>query len=56
MGGSDVRQQVVRTQRAGRPGFDLVASKIRRPLIQPGTVRRSSLIERLRRGDGGPIV
>jgi LuxR family maltose regulon positive regulatory protein len=56
MGGSDVRQQVVRTQRAGRPGFDLVASKLRRPLIRPGTVRRSSLIERLTRDDTRSIV
>jgi LuxR family maltose regulon positive regulatory protein len=36
--------------------FDLVVSKLRRPLIRPGTVRRSSLIERLRRGDARPIV
>jgi LuxR family maltose regulon positive regulatory protein len=36
--------------------FDLVASKLRRPLVRPGTVRRSSLLERLRRDDPVPIV
>ena len=36
--------------------FDLVASKLRRPLVRPGTVRRSSLIERLARGDRRPVV
>ena len=56
MGESDVRQRDGRSQRAGGPAFDLVASKLRRPLIRPGTVRRSSLIERLARGDACPIV
>ena len=36
--------------------FDLIAAKLRRPLLRPGTVRRSSLIERLGRGDRRPIV
>ena len=56
MGESDVRQRAGRAQRAGGSAFDLVASKLRRPLIRPGTVRRSSLIERLARGDPRPIV
>jgi LuxR family transcriptional regulator, maltose regulon positive regulatory protein len=44
-------------QRGGNgPAFDLFASKLRRPLMRPGTVRRSLLIERLARGDWGPIV
>ena len=51
MGESDVRQRDGRAQRAGGPAFDLVASKLHRPLVRPGTVRRSSLIERLARGD-----
>jgi LuxR family maltose regulon positive regulatory protein len=38
------------------PGFDLLASKLRRPHIRPGTVRRGSLIERLAREDSRPIV
>jgi LuxR family transcriptional regulator, maltose regulon positive regulatory protein len=42
--------------RARRPAFDLVASKLLRPLTRPGTVRRSSLLERLARGDPRPIV
>ena len=56
MGESDVRQRDGRSQRTGGSAFDLVASKLRGPLIRPGTVRRSSLIERLVRGDRGPIV
>ena len=56
MGESDVRQRDGRSQRAGGPAFDLVASKLRPPLIRPGTVRRSSLIERLARGGPRPIV
>ena len=46
------------TGRTARRGavFDLVASKLLRPLVRPGTVRRSSLIERLARGDPRPIV
>ena len=40
---------------AGR-GYDLVTSRVRRPQVRPGMVRRSSLLERLARGDAGPIV
>ena len=36
--------------------FDLFASKLRRPLMRPGTVRRLPLIERLAQGDRCPIV
>ena len=36
--------------------MDFVAPKLRRPLIRPGTVRRSLLIERLARGDPHSIV
>ena len=36
--------------------FDLFTAKLRRPLLRPGTVRRSSLIERLARGGRRPIV
>ncbi len=39
-----------------RLGWDLVASKVRRPLVRPGTVRRSLLVERLRAGASCPIV
>jgi len=56
MGESDVRQRDGRSQRAGGSAFDLVASKLRRPLIRPGTVRRSSLIERLARAGPRPVV
>ena len=35
---------------------DLVVSKLHRPPVRPGTVRRPSLIERLARDDSRPIV
>jgi LuxR family maltose regulon positive regulatory protein len=38
------------------PAFDLVASKLRRPVTRPGTVRRSSLIDRLARDTHRPVV
>ena len=41
---------------SGGPAFDLVASKLRRPALRPGTVRRSSLIDRLAQGDPCPVV
>jgi LuxR family maltose regulon positive regulatory protein len=56
MGESDARQRDGRSHRAGGPVFDLFASKLLRPLLRPGTVRRSPLIERLARGDPRPIV
>jgi LuxR family maltose regulon positive regulatory protein len=56
MGMSDVRQQESRRHRTGGPVFDLVMSKLHSPLLRPGTVLRSLLIERLARGDRRPIV
>ena len=56
VGVSAVRELDGRSRRAGGSAFDLVASKLCRPMIRPGTVRRSSLIERLGRGDPRPIV
>jgi LuxR family transcriptional regulator, maltose regulon positive regulatory protein len=53
MDGMDVRQ---RAGRARRPMFGLVVSKLRRPTIRPGTVRRSLLIERLAQDGSPPIV
>ena len=43
-------------QRTGGPAFDLVVSKLRRPQPRPGTVHRSSLLERLAHDGPGPIV
>ena len=56
MGESDVRQRDGRAQCAGGSAFDLVASKLHRPLIRPETVRRSSLVERLARSGPCPVV
>jgi LuxR family maltose regulon positive regulatory protein len=52
----DLRQRAGRSQRVDESSFDLVMSKLLCPLPRPGTVGRSSLIERLARGDPGPIV
>ena len=56
MSDSDVGEYEARSRRAGGSVFDLVASKLRPPLVRHGTVRRSLLIERLARGDRRPIV
>jgi hypothetical protein len=56
MGGIDVHERIGRRHTERGPVIDVVASKLRRPLVQPGTVRRSLLIEWLSRGDAYPIV
>jgi LuxR family transcriptional regulator, maltose regulon positive regulatory protein len=56
MSDGSVREQAGRSRRAARLGFDLLASKLLRPLARPGAIGRSSLIERLARGDPRPIV
>jgi LuxR family transcriptional regulator, maltose regulon positive regulatory protein len=55
MGDVDVLERIGWSWRTGGPAFDLVAAKLRRPLLRPGTVCRSAVIERLVR-DGGPVV
>ena len=56
MSGSDVRERPGGSHRAGGPVFDLLASKLRRPVVRSGTVLRLPLIEQLRRGEPYPIV
>src|SRR5215468_4404626 len=56
LGDSKVRERAGRPRGAGGPVFDLVAAKLHLPPIRTGTVRRSSLIEWLARGDHRPIV
>jgi LuxR family maltose regulon positive regulatory protein len=53
---SGVRSSPDLSLSCGGPGLDLVASKLRRPAVRPGTIRRSVLIERLARDDSRPIV
>ena len=53
---SEVLQRAGSALRAGGPAFDLLVSKLRRPAARPGTIRRSSLIQRLARDDSRPIV
>jgi LuxR family transcriptional regulator, maltose regulon positive regulatory protein len=50
------REYARRLQDTGGLPFELVVSKMRRPSVRPGTVRRSQLIERLARGDPNPVV
>jgi LuxR family transcriptional regulator, maltose regulon positive regulatory protein len=56
MVGSDVRGQPEQSFRGSGLAFDLSAAKLLRPLVRPGSIRRSSLIERLARSDSHPIV
>jgi LuxR family maltose regulon positive regulatory protein len=56
MDGSVAGQQTGWPQGAGVSAFDLVAAKLLRPLVRPGTVDRSALIDRLVRDDARPIV
>ena len=51
MGDIDVLERVGWFCGTDGPGFDLVASKLRRPWLRPGTVCRSPLIGRLMRDD-----
>jgi len=53
---SKLLERATRAQRAGTPAFDFVVSKLRSPPTRPGTVPRSSLIDRLVREDSRPIV
>ena len=53
---SGMRQRVDRPGRMGGAAYGLVAAKLMRPLARPGTIRRSSLIERLAKDHSHPIV
>jgi LuxR family transcriptional regulator, maltose regulon positive regulatory protein len=53
---TDIRLRADRPARAGGAAFDLIAAKLMRPVVRPGTIRRSSLPERLARDDAHPIV
>jgi len=53
---SDVRERVGRPGRVGGAAYDLIAAKLLRPLARPGTIRRSSLIERLAKDTSHPVV
>jgi LuxR family transcriptional regulator, maltose regulon positive regulatory protein len=56
MGESNVRRRTGRSRRADGTVLNLLASKLLRPLVRPGTVGRLPLMERLARGDPRPIV
>jgi LuxR family transcriptional regulator, maltose regulon positive regulatory protein len=56
MSESSVHERMGRARHASGPAFDLLTSKLRPPLVRPGTVRRSPLIGRLAQDDARPIV
>jgi LuxR family transcriptional regulator, maltose regulon positive regulatory protein len=56
MSSSSLRERPGLAHRERGPVFDLAVSKLLRPPIRPGTIRRSSLLERLAVEDGHPIV
>ena len=56
MGSSNVLEEPSQACHTSRPAFDLLMSKLRCPTVRLGTVRRSSLIDRLARQDLPPIV
>ena len=56
MDGSVAGQQTGWPQGVAEPVFDLVAAKLLRPLVRPGTVGRTALIDRLAHDDSRPIV
>src|SRR5262245_26849952 len=49
-------ERSVQSDRDSGPLFDLDVSKLHRPAIRSGMVRRSALIERLARDDSHPVV
>jgi LuxR family transcriptional regulator, maltose regulon positive regulatory protein len=56
MGDGDVGEAADLSHRESGPVLDLLASKLHRPLTRPGAIRRSLLIERLRRENSRPVV
>ena len=56
MDDTDTRAGPERADRGVGEAFDLVASKLLHPLVRPGTVRRSALLERLANGDARRLV
>jgi LuxR family transcriptional regulator, maltose regulon positive regulatory protein len=54
--GTNVLDPAREARRAAGPAFDLSAAKLWRPRARPGSVRRSSLIDRLARSTSSPVV
>ena len=53
---NDTRERPDQSGRRVDAAFDLVASKLMRPWVRPGTVHRSALLERLANGDAHRLV
>jgi LuxR family maltose regulon positive regulatory protein len=56
MSASGVSDRGGRADRPGRPAFDLMASRLRRPPLRPGLVDRPLLLGRLSGGDDRAVV
>ncbi len=56
MGEDRFRRRATQRPRAGRGGFELDASKLRRPVAGPGSVRRLALLDRLSQGGSFPVM
>jgi hypothetical protein len=56
MDGNALRQRAGLWHGAGRQAVELAASKLRPPLVPPGSVRRPALIDRLRQGRSFPVM
>ena len=56
MSDTEVRERPGWAHRPARPPFDLVRSKLLRPLVRAGTIRRVSLLDGLADGDPRRIV
>ena len=56
MGSRNVLEEPRQAHQTSGPAFDLIPSKLRRPSVRPGTVRRSTLLGRLARRGYCPIV
>ena len=53
---SDIRARPGQARHLSKPLFNLVTAKLHPPLMRPGTVIRSALVDRLRRDDSRPVV
>jgi LuxR family maltose regulon positive regulatory protein len=53
---SDIDERPGQAHRRSGPVFDLITTKLRRPSARPGTIGRSSLIEKLARENSRPVV
>jgi LuxR family transcriptional regulator, maltose regulon positive regulatory protein len=56
MVGTQEHGRSARPHGGGKPMFDLIWSKLRRPVTRPGMIRRTALLDRLELDASGPVV